>query len=131
MRVLFFLLALRSPQIGIPTAVHMTTSSKGRGFEEAMQHYARMVYTRGQLLGCQLNFTLTSSAIFHFGFRLGPANGHETGLELVTGAGFKCFLHHLSSLTRWSGIRGKVLSETVPKQPTLQSRSHFGSNNCH
>jgi hypothetical protein len=29
-------------------------------------------------------------------------------LEWVSGANFRCILHHLSSLTRWNGYRGQV-----------------------
>ncbi len=36
-----------------------------------------------------------------------PGNGHETALQLVSGADFSCVLHHFSSLTRRSESRGQ------------------------
>ncbi len=42
----------------------------------------------------------------------GPESGHETALELVSGANFGCVLHQLSSPTRWNGSRGQVRPET-------------------
>ncbi len=45
----------------------------------------------------------------------GPENGHETALELVSGANFGCVLHHLSRPTRWNGSWGQVRPEICQK----------------
>jgi hypothetical protein len=48
----------------------------------------------------------------------GSEDGHETALELVSGANFGCVLHHFSSLTRWNGSRCQVRPETGQKPNT-------------
>ncbi len=37
-----------------------------------------------------------------------PGNGHGISLKLISGANCKCVLHHVSSLSRWSGSRGQA-----------------------
>ncbi len=56
-----------------------------------------------------------SDTFYIFTCGSGPENGHETALELVSGANFGCVLHHFSSPTRWNGSRGQVLPETGQK----------------
>ena len=56
---------------------------------------------------------------FSFGGR--TQNRYEMALELVSGADFRCVLHHLSSLTRLKGSWGQVWSENDPK-PKLKSK---------
>ncbi len=46
----------------------------------------------------------------------GPEDGYETVPELVCGLDFGFVLHHLSSLTRWSGSRVQRRPENGPKQ---------------
>ena len=57
--------------------------------------------------------------------RAGPENwrfrgGHEIILYLVSGANFRCVLHHFSSLTRWNRSRGQVRPEHGRKRPKLK-----------
>ncbi len=52
-------------------------------------------------------------------FGSGPENGHETALELVSGANFGCVLHHFSSPARLDWSRGQVLPELV-QNPKIQ-----------
>ncbi len=42
----------------------------------------------------------TYERILDFSFRGRRDHGHEVAFELVSGADFRCVLHHLSSLTR-------------------------------
>ncbi len=55
--------------------------------------------------------------VTHFKFCIGsgPDNGHETALELVSGANFGRVLHHFSIPTRWNGSRGQVRPATGQK----------------
>jgi hypothetical protein len=52
----------------------------------------------------------------HAYLRLVGDSGHEAALDLVSGVGFGCVLHHLLSPTRWSRSRGQVRPETCQSQ---------------
>ncbi len=41
--------------------------------------------------------------------------GHEMVLEFVSGADFRCVLHHLTNLTHLKGSWGQVWPESCPK----------------
>ena len=45
----------------------------------------------------------------------GPASGHETTLDLVSGANVVRFLHKFSTPTRWNGSPGQVRPKTIKK----------------
>ncbi len=55
--------------------------------------------------------------VTHFEFSIvGPdQHGHETALELVSGANIGGVLHRFSSPIRWNGSRGQVRPETGQK----------------
>ncbi len=68
---------------------------------------------------CGRSFLTSLSDTFYiFNSGSGPDKGHETALELVSGANFEGMLHHFSSPTRWNGSRGQVRPETCPKPKT-------------
>ena len=51
-------------------------------------------------------------------------HGHEMLLDFVSGADFRCVLHHFSSPTCLTGSWGQVVPESGPK-PKLKSRFEF------
>ncbi len=53
----------------------------------------------------------TRNLDFSFGGR--TENHYETALELVSGADFKCVLHHFPSLARLEGLGAKFGRETT------------------
>ncbi len=47
-------------------------------------------------------------------------HGYEMGLDLVSGANFRCVLLHFSSLTRYNKSKGQVWLRNGRKRPTLK-----------
>ncbi len=75
---------------------------------------------RGGSGGGEAMLGRTYGRILDFSFGGRTENGHETVLELVSGADFRCVLHHVSSLFGLLGSWGQVWPENGPK-PKLKS----------
>ncbi len=67
----------------------------------------------------------TYGRILDFSFGGRTENRYEMAFELVSGAGFRGVLHHLSILTRLKACWGQVCPESGPK-PAQNTNLYFG-----
>ncbi len=76
-------------------------------------------------LASKLGWTYWRILDFSFGGR--TENRYDLALEMVSGANFRCVLHHISSLTRLEGSWDQVWPESGPK-PKIKYIFEFPPN---